>query len=275
MNSMNERELKEFYRQTFNTVAAGYDHEAMRYFPESAARIPSFLALKGDEHVLDVGTGTGVVALALSRALPAGRVTGIDLSSGMIEQAVAKRMAMGGDNVTFMEMDMTSLDFPDGHFDAAVSAFSIFFINDMEKQLRHIASKVGKGGAVVITTFSSNSFSPLVDGFLNRLEGYGIEPPTMSWKRICTVAQCTDLFSRTGLRDIRCEVVDHGYYLNGPEDWWYIVWNAGFRGLVNRLSDTDRELFKKEHLDEIAALSTDKGIYLEMKVLYTIGTKNT
>ncbi len=268
---MNERELKEFYRHTFNTVAGGYDHEAMRYFPESAARIPSFLALKGDEHVLDVGTGTGVAAIALSKVLPGGRVTGIDLSSGMLSQANAKKTAIDRDNVTFIEMDMTSLDFPDGYFDAAVSSFSIFFINDMEKQLRHIASKVRKEGTVFVTTFSSDSFSPLADIFLNRLKGYGIEPPTMSWKRIATVDQCTNLFSRAELNTIRCEPVDCGYYLNGPADWWYIVWNAGFRGLVNSLSDADRERFKEEHLDEISMLSTDNGIRLEMKVLYTVG----
>jgi ubiquinone/menaquinone biosynthesis C-methylase UbiE len=270
---MEENELKEFYKKTFNTVAGGYDHEAMRYFPESAARIPSFLRLKGNEHVLDVGTGTGLVAIALSQALPHGRVTGIDLSSGMLEQAVAKKATLGNDNVTFIEMDMTSLDFPDDHFDAAVSSFSIFFINDMEKQLRHIARKVRTGGIVAVTTFSMGSFSPLSDIFMKRLENYDIEPPTMSWKRIATIDQCNDLFKTAGLRDVRCEQVDLGYYLTGPEDWWYIVWNAGFRGIVNQLSDAARDRFQKEHLDEIAALSTDKGIRLEMKIIYTAGTK--
>jgi len=254
---MDDQELKELYRNTFNTVAAGYDSKAMRYFPESAALVPSFLELKGDEHVLDVGTGTGLVALALSNVLPRGHVTAIDMSSGMLSQATAKKSSLGIDNITFMEMDMTALEFPDNHFDAAASAFSIFFINDMEKQLSHIMSKVRNGGTVIVTTFSAKSFSPLIQLFLNRLKEYGVEPPTMSWRR-----------------EIRCDTVDFGYYLTGFADWWYIVWNAGLRGLVNQLSETDQERFKAEHLHEILALVTDKGIRLEMKVIYARGTKN-
>lgn len=271
---MDEQELKELYRNTFNTVAAGYDSKAMRYFPESAALVPSFLELKGDEHVLDVGTGTGLVALALSNVLPRGHVTAIDMSSGMLSQATAKKSSLGIDNIRFMEMDMTALEFPDNHFDAAASAFSIFFINDMEKQLSHIMSKVRNGGTVIVTTFSAESFSPLIQLFLNRLKEYGVEPPTMSWRRICTVDQCKDLFSKAGLQEIRCDTVDFGYYLTGFADWWYIVWNAGLRGLVNQLSETDQERFKAEHLHEILALVTDKGIRLEMKVIYARGTKN-
>lgn len=170
-------------------------------------------------------------------------------------------------------MDMTALDFPDDHFDAAVSAFSIFFVNDMERQLRHVARKVRTGGNVAVTTFSMGSFSPLADIFLKRLEDYGIEPPTMSWKRIATADQCTELFRKAALDDITCTNTDFSYYLKGPEDWWYIIWNAGFRGLVNQLSETDRDRFRKEHLDDIAALSTDNGIRLEMKILYTVGTR--
>ena len=62
---MDEQELKEFFKSTFNTVAEGYDNSAMRFFPDSAKYISSYLGLKGHEHVLDVATGTGSVALTI------------------------------------------------------------------------------------------------------------------------------------------------------------------------------------------------------------------
>jgi hypothetical protein len=64
-----------------------------------------------------------------------------------------------------------------------------------------------------------------------------------------------------------------GYYLSDASDWWYIIWNAGFRGLVNQLAPDLLSRFKEEHFAEIQKLKSDRGIWLEMGILYTFGTK--
>ncbi len=102
---------------------------------------------------------------------------------------------------------------------------------------------------------------------------YGIEVPTFAWKRVATQEQCIILFKEAGLHKIKSEKVDCGYHLNNAKDWWYIIWNGGFRGLVNQLSSADLETFKLEHLAEIEIFTTDEGIWLEMDILYTIGQK--
>jgi ubiquinone/menaquinone biosynthesis C-methylase UbiE len=89
-------------------------------------QVSSYLNLKGDEHVLDVATGTGYVALSIAKELPDGKVTGIDFLSGMLTQAMRNRDEQGIHNVTFREMNMEAIDYQDKHFDVAVSAFSIF-----------------------------------------------------------------------------------------------------------------------------------------------------
>ena len=136
---MDQHERKAMIKETFNTVAAGYDHPALRFFSESAERLAACLALRGDEQVLDVATGTGNAALALAPRLPRGRVTAIDFSPGMLTRAAARAEAAGIGNIEFIEMDMQSLAFPPAHFDAAVCAFGIFFVDDMTAQLRHMA----------------------------------------------------------------------------------------------------------------------------------------
>lgn len=267
-----EQDVKEFYRNTFNTVAEGYDHRALRFFAESGARLPAYLGLKGDEHLLDCATGTGATAMALAAALPKGRVTGIDFSEKMLARARGKFAAAGVVNVELREMDMQQLAFADGQFDGATCAFALFFIADMEAQLRSIAAKVRKGGKVVISSFVDASFSPLVEIFFSCLERYGITPPTLTWKRVATPEQCTALFTGAGLHDVVVDQVECGYFLESPEEWWQIVWNGGFRGLVEQLADEERQRFKAEHLAELAGLAGNEGIRMEMGIIYTVGT---
>lgn len=267
-----EQEIKEFFKNTFNTVAEGYDNNALRFFAESGARLPAYLNLRGDEHVLDVATGTGATAMAIAAALPKGRVTGIDFSEKMLAQARRKIAAGGLANVDLREMDMQQIAFPDGHFDAATCAFALFFIEDMQVQLRHVAAKVRKGGKVAITSFFETSFSPPVEVFFSCLKRYGITPPTMTWKRVASPEQCLALFAGAGLQEVTVDQVECGYFLNSPEEWWQVVWNGGFRGLVQKLDEGERRRFKAEHLAELAELADDEGIRMELGIIYTVGT---
>jgi len=270
---MNEQELKKQFKNTFNTVASGYDNPSMRFFSESARHISSCLKLRGDEHVLDVATGTGIAALTIAKDLPNGQVTGIDFSHGMLSQATKKRDEKEINNVTFVPMDMQAIEFPDKHFDIAISAFSIFFVEDMAKQLKHIVRKVKNDGKIIITTFHINAFKPLIDLFLSRLSLYGIEAPSLAWKHLATEEQCVSLFNSVGLKNIKSVKKDLGYYLSNASEWWYIVLNAGLRGMVNQLNASDLKKFQKEHLAEIEELTSPKGIWLEMNILYTFGVK--
>jgi len=271
---MNEQQqLKTILKETFDAVSGGYDGGALRFFPESAKNMAALLDLRGDEYVLDVACGTGHASLAIARMLPRGRVTAVDFSSGMLDQARKKAASMNLRNIDFVERDMQDLGFAERLFDVAVCAFGIFFVMDMETQLAHIASMVKPGGRVMITNFKESYFHPLKDLLVNRLSAYDVQNPPQAWKRIAHEAGCLQLFETVGLADIRIEQKNLGYYLSGQDEWWDIVWNAGFRRLVAQLSRKDQERFRREHLEEVGALRTDKGIWLDVGVLYTIGTK--
>jgi SAM-dependent methyltransferase len=170
-----------------------------------------------------------------------------------------------------VEGDMQDLPFPAGSFDAAICAFGIFFIMDMEAQLAHIASRVKPGGRVMISNFQERYFHPLRDLFLSRLSAYGVQDPPQAWKRIAHAAGCRQLFETAGLTWIRVEQRNVGYHLAGAEEWWDIVWNAGYRSLVAQLPANKQEQFRREHLEEVDALRSRDGIWLDVGVLYTVG----
>lgn len=270
---MDAQQQKALLKETFDSVAAGYDNSALRFFPASASRLAALLGLRGDEQVLDVACGTGHASLALARLLPNGRVTAVDFSPGMLEQAKRKATALNAVNVEFLERDMQALGFRDGRFDAAVCAFGIFFVEDMAAQLAHIATAVKPGGTVMIANFQEHYFHPLKDLMVDRLAGHGVQQPAQTWKHIASAAGCRQLFEKAGLRDIRVSAENLGYYLENAAQWWDIVWNAGFRRLVSRLAPDELALFKRKHLEEVEAKTTPKGIWLDVGVLFTSGTK--
>lgn len=271
---MNEQEKrKQMIKKTFDTVSIGYDSPALRFFQKSANNLAAFLGLRGDENVLDVAAGTGRTSLSIAQQLPMGKVTGVDFSAGMLAQARSKAEAAGIRNAEFVEMDMQEIRFPDSHFDAAVCAFGIFFVEDMERQLKHIADKVKPGGKVAISNFHGEMFTPIGGMFLDRIKGYGVEIPPFTWKRIASEEKCKLLFQSAGLKDIRTEVKNVGYYLKDVNEWWDVIWFAGFRGMVNQLSPDDLKRFRKEHLEEVQKTKKKDGIWLDVEVIYTAGTK--
>ena len=273
MANMNADQVKAMLKDTFNTVAGVYDNPVLRFFPASARHLADLLRLHGDEHVLDVATGTGHAALELAARLPRGRVMGVDFSAGMLEQARCKAAAHGVRNVEFAEMDMQDLRFDAASYDAAVCAFGIFFVEDMESALAHIATKVRPGGTVALCNFQKDYFLPLRKLLTDRLAAYGVPLPPQTWERIANETGCRELFEQAGLRDVRVEPKNMGYFLSDENEWWDVVWNAGFRRLLSQLPPADLPRFREEHLQEVSALMTPKGLWLDIGVLFTTGVK--
>ena len=268
---MDDIQRKAQIKQTFNTVAEGYGTTGMEFFHHAAAHLPDIFQFQGHEHLLDVATGTGIAAAALAPALPRGKITGIDLSEGMLAQARARAQSLGLDNIDVHCMDMQQIEFDDGHFDGSNCSFGLFFLPDMLGLLQHITTKVKTGRQVVACSFYQGSFEPNIDLFLERIQRYGVAPPPFSWKKISTEEQLHALYTGAGLSDIKIQRHNIGYALNDAEAWWRVIWYAGFRGLVAQLDEAQLIQFKQEHLAEIAALKTARGIPLNVEALFASG----
>lgn len=105
--------------------------------------------------VLDVATGTGDMAILLTRQLPGVRVTGIDISAGMLEIGRGKVKRLRLDRQIMLQTgDSEALEFPDAHFDAITVAFGVRNFEDLEKGLREMLRVLKPGGKLVILEFS-------------------------------------------------------------------------------------------------------------------------
>ena len=270
---MDDRERKYKIKETFNNVSSGYDKPALRFFGLSAEHLANRMGFAGDECILDVATGTGAVALACARQLGKGHVTGIDLSEGMLDQARSKTTAQGLDNLTFSCMDLEAMRFPPATFDGAVCGFGVFFMPDMEAALRSIASVTKPGGRIGISSFTGDVMEPMSQQFLDRLQTYGIAMPPLSWKRLDDAEKHKALYESAGITQLETRSEQVGYYLTGFDEWWDVLWNSGFRGLLSQLSEQELKSFKKDHFSEIQANTGKEGVWMNVEVLISVGVK--
>ncbi len=133
------------------------------------------VARQAPADVLDLATGSGDVAFALSRGLPAGTViTGMDFCQPMLDQADAKKTSLPADRqatLTFRAGDGLALPLPDACFDAVTISFGLRNMADRDRSLREMHRVLRPNGRLYVLEFSQPSawFRPLYYFYLRRL----------------------------------------------------------------------------------------------------------
>lgn len=128
-------------------------------------RLLARLKLRGDEIVLDVGCGHGLLLIGAAKLLPQGRAVGIDLWS-QVDQSdnsrenTLRNAAIEGvaQRVSVHDGDMRKLPFGDSTFDATFSHFAVHNIPSREgrrEAVREIVRTLKPGGQVAISDLKS------------------------------------------------------------------------------------------------------------------------
>jgi len=97
--------------------------------------------------ILDIGCGTGELARLASRRFPGAKVSGLDLTRAMLTLAYARSLrSVGG---RWVEGSALALPFPDGRFDAVLSAFLLRNLPDLGAGFREMRRALGPGGTLL------------------------------------------------------------------------------------------------------------------------------
>ncbi len=174
-------------------------------------RAVDLAAVGPGDRVLDVATGTGDLAIALSRRVgPDGEVIGSDFSEGMLARARVK-----APRLRFEWGDAQQLPYPDDRFAAATVGFGARNFADLRMGLNEMQRVVAPGGHVVVLEITTPRRPPLSSFYrlwfdrivpaLGRLAG---DPDAYSYlpnsvKRFPGPSALAGVMSDVGLVDIR------------------------------------------------------------------------
>ena len=107
------------------------------------------------KNILDVATGTADVAIMTTAILHPDKITGIDISDGMLEIGRTKIKKQGLEKtIELLNGDSETIKFADNSFDAVTVAFGVRNFEHLEKGLSEIKRVLKPGGKLVVLEFS-------------------------------------------------------------------------------------------------------------------------
>lgn len=137
----------------------------------TAAVLVDFAGIRPGQHVLDVGTGTGVVAITARRA--GAKVTGLDLTPELLARAKENASIAEVDDIAWKEGDAENLPFPDAGFDVVTSQFGHMFAPRPDVATKEMLRVLKPGGILAFSTWPPET----IVGRIMQLAAKHLPPP--------------------------------------------------------------------------------------------------
>ncbi|NER04636.1 MAG: class I SAM-dependent methyltransferase, partial [Okeania sp. SIO3C4] len=206
------------------------------------------------------------------------RVVGIDISSGMLEQARKKIAQLNLTNIEFHLADGENIDFPTNSFDLIFCANAFPLMADKAATLRLWSQFLKPGGYIGLHSIAETGFTGII--VLEKvLENHGINLDFFHLSdTVNTIEKYQDLLTQADLEIISVEMENHGSYLSleDTKKRWNLVYYPSPGNIPNpitQLSSEEIEQMKAEFEEELERLIKPEGIWNNGTTFLVLGRK--
>ncbi len=219
-------------RTDFTGISAWYDKDSL--IQKSAAeKLISLLDIQRNDHVLDLGCGTGSITRKI-KAMTTGNVVGIDPSEGMVREAIAKR---DGLDISFESKYAEEMDYHD-EFTVIFCNSAFQWFRDSDRALKNCYVSLKKSGRMGIQAPAKNTYCP---NFLAAIHAVARDPRTTAtfagfrppWLFLETADEYAALFMQAGFA-VPFATIETITTLHAPDEVMTIFKSGAAAGYLNQ-----------------------------------------
>ncbi len=274
MTPAQAKDYKAQIADLYSRRSDSYDSSA--WHAQIARKLVDLSGIRSGANMLDICTGTGMVALYAAEKIGSkGSIIGVDISEGMLKKAHANAISAGIVNVSFAYGDGEHLDFPPDSFDTIFCSSAFIWMTDLTHSLTRWKDLLKPGGKLGFHAFSETAF---VSGVVAQavLSKYGVDYQMN--RPAGSVDKCHALMECSGFRNIRIEVDASSNYISLEEArraWVGVSHPAPgqYPHPLSALLPAELDAAYADYIREMERRNGACGIRNDMTVFYVFGEK--
>ncbi len=250
-----------------------YERFMGRWSRDLAPLLVKFARVRDGDHVLDIGSGTGALAVAVSAAAPTSRVLGIEPAAPYVAFAQARH---GSGRVTFEQGDAQQLRLPDASFDRTLSLLVVNFIPDPAKALDEMIRVTRAGGTIAAAVWDYAQGMEMLRAFWDEAIALtpGMDARDERHMPLSRSGELAALWRRHRMQDVVEEALTIETAFSSFDDYWspFLEKQGPAGAYVAALSAGDREQLRLRLRRRLLGDGADRRIVLRARAWAVVGT---